>query len=226
MNPAAPCGCGRRIPAYATPARCWRCSSTTGRLRSRAWLAQLPPMDPFGAPLFQVTGQQLPVPATAGPWPALTRCSAAISRTHRTAGHVPGQLHEAGLSWRKSSTLRDLAERPTDGRLNQGALITALGPVDVVLPGGLALRKATQGAYQLGGQDFLLAGRNQEAARKLACGLGGHAERGCESRRRDRAGGRARQLHQNLPVLAGDDRDTAPGRPGGLRNGPKLAARR
>jgi 3-methyladenine DNA glycosylase/8-oxoguanine DNA glycosylase len=30
----------------------------------RAWLAQLPPMDLFGALLFQVTGQQLSVAAT------------------------------------------------------------------------------------------------------------------------------------------------------------------
>jgi DNA-3-methyladenine glycosylase II len=36
----------------------------------RAWVAQLPPMDLFGALLFQVTGQQLSVPAdrrTPGP---------------------------------------------------------------------------------------------------------------------------------------------------------------
>jgi hypothetical protein len=30
----------------------------------RAWMAQLPPMDLYGALLFQVTGQQLSVPAT------------------------------------------------------------------------------------------------------------------------------------------------------------------
>src|SRR5919112_160982 len=41
----------------------------------RAWLAQLPPMDLYGALLFQVTGQQLSVPATRrtlgrGPRPA------------------------------------------------------------------------------------------------------------------------------------------------------------
>jgi len=33
-------------------------------LRSRAWLAQLPPKDLYGALLFQVTGQQVSVPAT------------------------------------------------------------------------------------------------------------------------------------------------------------------
>ena len=31
----------------------------------RAWLAQLPPMDLYGALLFQVTGQQLSVPASS-----------------------------------------------------------------------------------------------------------------------------------------------------------------
>jgi DNA-3-methyladenine glycosylase II len=88
----------------------------------------------------------------------------------------PGKLREAGLSWRKISTLRDLAGRLADGRLNpdalgrlpddellaeltaipgigpwtvQGALIIALQREDVVLPGDLALRKAIQAAYQL-----------------------------------------------------------------------------
>ena len=88
----------------------------------------------------------------------------------------PGRLREAGLSWRKIGTLRDLAGRLSDGRLNpdvlsslpddelmaeltavpgigpwtvQGALIIALGREDVVLPGDLALRKAVQAAYQL-----------------------------------------------------------------------------
>jgi len=88
----------------------------------------------------------------------------------------PDQLRAAGLSWRKVSTLRDLAGRMSDGRLNpdvlsrlpdeelmteltaipgigpwtvQGALIVALQREDVVLPGDLALRKAIQAAYQL-----------------------------------------------------------------------------
>ena len=143
----------------------------------RAWLAQLPPMDLYGALLFQVTGQQLSVPATRR---TLARIEALFG------GHLPaptdllnvdpGKLREAGLSWRKISTLRDLAERMSDGRLNQedlnslpddelmaeltvipgigpwtvqGALIIALGREDVVLPGDLALRKGIQAAYQL-----------------------------------------------------------------------------
>ena len=144
----------------------------------RAWLAQLPPMDLYGALLFQVVGQQLSVAATRR---ILARIEALFG------GHLPsptelldvdpGKLREAGLSWRKISTLRDLAERLSDGRLNtevlsglpddeimaeltaipgigpwtvQGALLIALQREDVVLPGDLALRKAIQAAYQLG----------------------------------------------------------------------------
>ena len=143
----------------------------------RAWLAQLPPMDLYGALLFQVAGQQLSVAATRT---ILGRIEALFG------GHLPapaellkvdpGKLREAGLSWRKIATLRDLAERMSDGRLDpevlsglpddeliaelttipgigpwtvQGALIIALGREDVVLPGDLALRKAVRAAYQL-----------------------------------------------------------------------------
>ena len=144
----------------------------------RAWMAQLPPMDLYGALLFQVTGQQLSVPSTRR---ILARIEALFG------GHLPsptellavdpGKVREAGLSWRKISTLRDLAERMSDGRLDpdvlsalpddelmaqltaipgigpwtvQGALLIALQREDVVLPGDLALRKAIQAAYQLG----------------------------------------------------------------------------
>jgi DNA-3-methyladenine glycosylase II len=143
----------------------------------RAWIAQLPPMDLYGALLFQVTGQQLSVPATR-------RTLGRIEELF--AGHLPDpaellavdpdKLREAGLSWRKIGTLRDLAERLSDGRLDQevlsalpddelmaqltavpgigpwtvqGALIIALGREDVVLAGDLALRKAIRVAYQL-----------------------------------------------------------------------------
>jgi DNA-3-methyladenine glycosylase II len=143
----------------------------------RAWMAQLPPMDLYGALLFQVTGQQLSVAATRR---TLARIEILFD------GHLPSpaqlleldpsKLREAGLSWRKINTLRDLAERLTDGRLNesnlgslpddelmaeltaipgigpwtvQGALIIALQREDVVLPGDLALRKAVRAAYQL-----------------------------------------------------------------------------
>jgi DNA-3-methyladenine glycosylase II len=143
----------------------------------RAWMAQLPPMDLYGALLFQVTGQQLSVAATRR---TLARIEALfgghLPAPAELLGTDPGQLREAGLSWRKISTLRDLAERLSDGRLNtdvlsglpddelmaeltaisgigpwtvQGALIIALQREDVVLPGDLALRKAVQVAYQL-----------------------------------------------------------------------------
>jgi len=143
----------------------------------RAWMAQLPPMDLYGALLFQVAGQQLSVAATRR---TLARIEALFG------GHLPspaellavepGRLRETGLSWRKVGTLRDLAERLSDGRLDpdvlsslpddelmaeltaipgigpwtvQGALILALQREDVVLPGDLALRKAVRAAYQL-----------------------------------------------------------------------------
>ena len=143
----------------------------------RAWMSQLPPMDLYGALLFQVTGQQLSVAATRR---TLARIEALFD------GHLPepaellavdpGKLREAGLSWRKISTLRELAERLSDGRLDsdvlstlpddelmaeltaipgigpwtvQGTLLIALQREDVVLPGDLALRKAVRAAYAL-----------------------------------------------------------------------------
>jgi DNA-3-methyladenine glycosylase II len=143
----------------------------------QAWMTQLPLMDLYGALLFQVAGQQLSVAATRA---TLARIQALFG------GHLPapadllavdpGKLREAGLSWRKIGTLRDLAERLTDGRLDQdtlsalpddellaaltavsgigpwtvqGALLIALGREDVVLPGDLALRKAVQAVYRL-----------------------------------------------------------------------------
>jgi DNA-3-methyladenine glycosylase II len=143
----------------------------------RAWLDDLPPMDIYGAALFQVTGQQLSVAATRR---TIGRIEALV------AGHLPSpvellavdpnELRAAGLSWRKIETLRDLAARLSDGRLDedalallpdddfiatltaisgigpwtaQGILLVALRREDVVLPGDLALRKAIRNAYQL-----------------------------------------------------------------------------
>ena len=143
----------------------------------RAWLAQLPPMDLYGALLFQVAGQQLSVAATRT---ILARIEAMfggqLPAPAQLLGVDPARIREAGLSWRKVATLRDLAERMSDGRLDpdvlsglpddeliaelttvpgigpwtvQGALIIALGREDVVLPGDLALRKAVRAAYRL-----------------------------------------------------------------------------
>ncbi len=143
----------------------------------RAWLAELPPLDLFGALIFQVTGQQLSVAATRA---TLDRIEALFGGRLPSPAELlavdPGKLREAGLSRRKIDTLRDLAERLTDGRLDQdalsdlpddelitaltaisgigpwtvqGAMLVALGREDVVLPGDLALRKAVQAVYQL-----------------------------------------------------------------------------
>jgi DNA-3-methyladenine glycosylase II len=143
----------------------------------RAWISQLPPMDLYGALLFQVTGQQLSVPATRR---TMGRIQALFGGHLPSPEEVletdPAKLREAGLSWRKVGTLRDLAARLSDGRLSQdvlsglpddeliaeltaipgigpwtvqGAMIVALGREDVVLPGDLALRKAVRAAYQL-----------------------------------------------------------------------------
>jgi DNA-3-methyladenine glycosylase II len=143
----------------------------------KAWMSQLPPMDLFGAVLFQVTGQQLSVPATRR---TLARIEELFGGHLPTPAELlriePARLRDAGLSWRKVSTLRDLAGRLSDGRLDQevlstlpddellaeltaipgigpwtvqGALILALGREDIVLPGDLALRKAIEAAYQL-----------------------------------------------------------------------------
>jgi DNA-3-methyladenine glycosylase II len=143
----------------------------------RAWMARLPPMNLYGALLFQVAGQQLSVAAARR---TLARIEALFDGRLPSPAEVlrvdPSTLREAGLSWRKIETLRDLAERFSDGRLDaerlsslpddelmaqltaipgigpwtvQGALIIALHREDVVLPGDLALRKAVQAAYQL-----------------------------------------------------------------------------
>ena len=143
----------------------------------RAWLDDLPPMDIFGAALFQITGQQLSVASTRS---TIARIEALFG------GHLPSpaellavepaELRAAGLSRRKADTLRDLAERLSDGRLDeealaelpdedfiseltaisgigpwtaQGVLLVALRREDVVLPGDLALRKAIRKAYDL-----------------------------------------------------------------------------
>jgi DNA-3-methyladenine glycosylase II len=143
----------------------------------RGWMRQLPPMDLFGALLFQIAGQQLSVAATRR---ILGRIEARFGGRLPSAAEVldtdPATLRDAGLSWRKVSTLRELAGRLSDGRLDaralataaddeliavlteipgigpwtaQGALILALGREDVVLPGDLALRKAVRAVYGL-----------------------------------------------------------------------------
>lgn len=142
-----------------------------------AWLDDLPPMDLYGALLFQIAGQQLSVAATRR---ILERVRSTFDGHLPSPNEVmavdPSDLRAAGFSWRKVNTIRDLAERFVDGRLDmdrlsalpddefiaeltavpgigpwtaQGALLVALRREDVVLPGDLALRKAIRTAYEL-----------------------------------------------------------------------------
>lgn len=134
------------------------------------------PSDLFGALLFQVTGQQLSIAATRA---TLTRLNALFGGHLPSAKELrdvrPAKLRKAGLSWRKVSTLRDLAGRLTDGRLDQNrltslsddeivseltqipgigpwtvhGLLLLLGREDVVVPGDLRVRKAVRDAYRL-----------------------------------------------------------------------------
>jgi DNA-3-methyladenine glycosylase II len=143
--------------------------------RPRSWLDELPPRDAFGTLIFQVVGQQLSVAATRT---ILARIEA------RFGGHLPspaemlvadpGTLRAAGLSSRKSETVRALAERFVDGRLSDAALermtdeeveaaltempgigpwsahgflLVALDRPDVFLTGDIALRRAIQRVY-------------------------------------------------------------------------------
>jgi DNA-3-methyladenine glycosylase II len=143
----------------------------------RRWLTELPPMDLFGALLFQIVGQQLSVAATRRTLARIEeRYGGRLPSAADVLGIDPAQLRDAGLSWRKIGTLRDLAQRLSDGRLDpdalaelpdeeligaltevpgigpwtaQGALIIALGREDVVLPADLALRKAVRATYRL-----------------------------------------------------------------------------
>ena len=143
----------------------------------QAWLDDLPSMDLFGALLFQITGQQLSVAATRRTIERITSLFGGhLPSPEELLAVEPESLRAAGLSWRKVHTLRDLAERLADGRLDeavlrqlpddefvaeltavpgigpwtaQGALLVALRREDVVLPGDLALRKAVRAAYRL-----------------------------------------------------------------------------
>ena len=146
-------------------------------LDPRAWLRELPRMNLFAAIVFQVIGQQLSVPATRR---ILDRMRAHFGGAMPSPAQLrsvrPAMLRRAGLSHKKAATLRDLAARFDDGRLDekvlrrlpddeieaaltevpgigpwtvQGALIIALDRSDIVLPGDLALRKVIQQVYRL-----------------------------------------------------------------------------
>ncbi|HUO38296.1 MAG TPA: DNA-3-methyladenine glycosylase 2 family protein [Mycobacterium sp.] len=143
----------------------------------RAWLADLPPMDTFGALVFQVIGQQLSVRATRRILDRLQDLFGGTLPTPETLlATAPEELQQVGLSRRKVATMREIAERFADGRLRDeelrglsdaeveqrlttisgigpwtvhGFLIIAFDRPDVVLPSDLALRKAIQRVYAL-----------------------------------------------------------------------------
>ncbi|HXY44147.1 MAG TPA: hypothetical protein VEH29_08155 [Acidimicrobiales bacterium] len=143
----------------------------------RAWLAELPSMDAFGALVFQVIGQQLSVAATRRILDRLLESfDGRMPAPAQLVSADPDRLHRAGLSRRKVATLRAVAAHFADGSLSDaslrrlsdadiearltaipgigpwavhGLLIIAFGRPDVVLPGDLALRKAIQHTYHL-----------------------------------------------------------------------------
>jgi DNA-3-methyladenine glycosylase II len=143
----------------------------------RAWMKQLPAMDPYGALLFQIIGQQLSVASTRA---ILGRMEALfggrLPEPQDIVDADPERLRGAGLSRRKVETLRVLAERFAAGDFSdeffrrssdeeiltaltaipgigpwtvQGFLIIALDRDDVILQGDLALRRAVRRAYGL-----------------------------------------------------------------------------
>jgi DNA-3-methyladenine glycosylase II len=141
----------------------------------RAWLNELPPLDAFGALVFQVVGQQLSVGVTRTIVSRLQeRFGGRMPSPQELLAADPQELRENGMSARKGATLRALAERFLDGRLSErslarmtdeeieaaltevpgigpwtahGFLIVALDRPDVLLSGDLALRRAVQRAY-------------------------------------------------------------------------------
>ena len=89
----------------------------------RAWLAELPPMDAFGALIFQIIGQQLSVQASRR---LLDRLQDEFDRKLPTPVQLlnadPDTLRTAGLSSRKVQTMRALAAEFADQRITERAL--------------------------------------------------------------------------------------------------------
>jgi DNA-3-methyladenine glycosylase II len=106
--------------------------SVTEDASRAAWLQQarsyLRTADPVLAQLIDDRpafdpGQQISVPATRRTLARIeTLLDGHLPSPAELLGVDPARLREAGLSWRKINTLRDLAERLSDGRLNQGIL--------------------------------------------------------------------------------------------------------
>jgi DNA-3-methyladenine glycosylase II len=143
----------------------------------RAWMAQLPKMDAYGALVFQIVGQQLSVRSTRAILARLEALFAGrLPEPREVVDADPEELRRVGMSRRKVETLRALAERFTTGELSEetfaqssdeeieaaltaipgigpwtvhGFLIIALDRPDVVLAGDLALRRAIRNVYGL-----------------------------------------------------------------------------
>jgi DNA-3-methyladenine glycosylase II len=143
--------------------------------RPRAWLAELPPLDAFATLIFQVAGQQLSVAATRTIVSRIEeRFGGRLPSPAQLLAADPQVLRAAGLSARKGTTLRALAERFVDGRLSDAALermndeeveaaltevkgigpwsahgflLVALNRPDVFLTGDIALRRVIQRIY-------------------------------------------------------------------------------
>jgi DNA-3-methyladenine glycosylase II len=143
----------------------------------RAWMAQLPMMDSYGALVFQIVGQQLSVRSTRAILARLEALFAGrLPEPREVVDADPEELRRVGMSRRKVETLRALAERFTTGELSEetfaqssdeeieaaltaipgigpwtvhGFLIIALDRPDVVLAGDLALRRAIRNVYGL-----------------------------------------------------------------------------
>ncbi|MDR3655560.1 MAG: DNA-3-methyladenine glycosylase family protein [Mycobacterium sp.] len=143
----------------------------------RAWLADLPPMDAFGALVFQVIGQQLSVRATRRILERLIGLfGGALPTPDVVLATAPEELVKTGLSRRKVATLREVAQHfadcrwrddelrlLSDGEIEKrlttvsgigpwtvhGMLIIAFDRRDVMLPGDLALRKAIERVYRM-----------------------------------------------------------------------------
>jgi DNA-3-methyladenine glycosylase II len=145
--------------------------------RPRGRLDDLPRVDAFMTLIVQIVSQQLSISSTRAIVSHIEqRFGGRLPSPDKLLASNPHVLREAGLSARKSSTLRALAERFVAGDLSNdtlarmtdheiesaltevsgigpstahGFLLVALNRPDVLLPGDLALRHVVQRAYRL-----------------------------------------------------------------------------
>jgi DNA-3-methyladenine glycosylase II len=143
--------------------------------RPRAWIDELPPLDAFGTLIFQVAGQQLSVASTRAIIGRLQeQFGGRMPSSAELLAADPATIRQSGFSARKVETLRALAQRFVDGRLDErafpsmtdeeieaaltevpgigtwtarGFLLVGLDRPDVLLSGDLALRRAVQREY-------------------------------------------------------------------------------